>query len=52
MNYLIVITNVQPNFGTNIMESIQTNNKKKEKITFLMKNSCIRAHFGMKKRYF
>jgi len=34
------------------MQTIQKNNKKKKKITFLMKNSCIRPVLGMKKRYF
>lgn len=39
-------------FLANIIESIQTNNKKSEKMSFLMKNSCIQPYFGMKKRYF
>ena len=36
----------------NIMQSIQKNNKKTEKIIFFMKISCIRAYFSIKKRYF
>ncbi len=40
------------NSSANIGESIQKNNKKTEKITFLMKNSCFGAVFALKKRYF
>ena len=36
----------------NIGETIQKNNKKTEKITFFMKNSCYCPVFALKKRYF
>jgi len=40
------------NFFANIRERIQKNNKKTEKITFLMKNSWYCLDFDLKKRYF
>jgi len=40
------------NFVANIVESIQRNNKKTEKMSFFMKNSCIHSVLSMKKRYF
>ena len=43
---------VSTNFFANIRERIQKNNKKTEKITFLMKNSWYCPYFDLKKRYF
>ena len=38
--------------SANIVESIQTNNKKTKKNTFIMKKTCIYPILGLKTRYF
>jgi len=40
------------NFSANIVESLQTNNKKTEKITFLLKKKRIPLIFRLKTGYF
>lgn len=43
---------ISQNSSANIVESIQTNNKKTEKITFLLKKTAIHTKFSLKSGYF
>ncbi len=43
---------MKSNSFANIRESIEKNNKKAEKMPFLLKKSCFTPFFGPKKRYF
>ena len=42
----MVINEIFLNSDANIGESIQKNNKKTEKIAFLLKNICLRPYFA------
>ena len=43
---------MKSNSFANIRESIEKNNKKAEKMPFLLKKSCLTPFFRSKKRYF